>query len=170
MALSLHPLYLVSASKHNSQAKELHIFKIACMRRSEVVTYFILSSLKILFRPPPVFITQQRHVAKPSCCKEIKLHCGSLVVYLNQQRFDKCVVQSHVLVRCHVLRVVGSWDGECVAAVNSIPCHKSSFQFVNRSASKAFLGTFLQVLLNEKHRKWVLELRKQTLPRDFRFI
>jgi hypothetical protein len=35
------------------------------------------------------------------------------------------------------IRVVGSWDGECVAAVNSIPCHKSPFQFVNKSASKA---------------------------------
>jgi len=86
------------------------------MRTSEVVTYFVLRFVKILSSPPPVFITQQRHVAKPSCCKEIKLHCGSLVVYLNQQRFDKCVVQFHVLVGCHVLRVVGSWGGGCVAA------------------------------------------------------
>ena len=101
------------------------------------------------FPAPPVFITQQQHVAKPSCCKEIKLRCGSLVVYLNQQRFDKCVVQFHVLVRYHVLRVVGSWDGECVTAVNSIPCHKSSFQFVNRSASKAILRTLLQVLTRD---------------------
>jgi hypothetical protein len=108
------------------------------MRTTEVVTYFVLCFIKILFRPPPVFIKLKQHVAKPSCCKEIKLHCGSLVVYLNQQRSDKCVVQFHVLVGCHVLRVFGSWDGECVSAVNSIPCHKSSFQFVNRSASKAF--------------------------------
>jgi hypothetical protein len=135
------------------------------MRRSEIVTYFMLCFIKILFRPPTVFIKQQRHVAKLSCCKEIKLHCGSPVVYLNQQRFDKCVVQFHVLVRCHVLRVAGSWDGECVATVNSIPCHESSFQFVNRSASKAFLGTFLQDVLNERHRKWVLELLKQTFTK-----
>ena len=109
------PLNLISARKHNSQAKELPIFKISCMSRSEVVTYFILCFIKILFRPPTVFITKQRHVAKQSCCKEIKLRCGSPVAYLNQQRFDKCVVQFHVLVRCHVLRVVGNWDGECVA-------------------------------------------------------
>jgi hypothetical protein len=92
-----------------------------------------------------MFITQQRQVVRPSSYNRVKLHYGLLGVYLQTQWVNKCSVQYtvHVLVRCWQ-RLSGGVGGERVPTVNQIHCHKSPFQFVNKSSLK---GIYVQYYL-----------------------